>query len=184
MDCITDFIFMEDELEKSDVILIPGGSHSQLIERAVELYHKGLAPYILPSGGPNPKLQDYESEWEFLYDYAINHGVPAKAILREDKASHTFENAEFSLQVLKDKGLEVKKAIMVCKNFHSRRAYLTYKTAFPATVKLIVTPIVDGNNIERDNWFLNEKKISRVMGEVMKIGQYFEKHVPSWVEKL
>lgn len=32
--CITDFIFLEDQIEPSDVILIPGCSHKQLIEHA------------------------------------------------------------------------------------------------------------------------------------------------------
>lgn len=41
-DCISDFIFVVDDIEPSDIILIPGGSHPQLMEKAVELYIKGL----------------------------------------------------------------------------------------------------------------------------------------------
>ncbi len=47
---ITDFIFMSDLPQKSDVILIPGTSHAEITEKAAELYHQGYAPYILPSG--------------------------------------------------------------------------------------------------------------------------------------
>ena len=69
---ITNFIFMEDLIEPADVILIPGGSQKQLIERAAKLYHDGYAPYLLPSGGSNAKLSEYSSEWEFLYKSAVN----------------------------------------------------------------------------------------------------------------
>jgi hypothetical protein len=41
-DCITDFMFFKTDIRHSDVILIPGGSHPQLIERAAYLYHQGM----------------------------------------------------------------------------------------------------------------------------------------------
>ncbi|MTI47660.1 MAG: YdcF family protein [Firmicutes bacterium] len=173
---ITDFIFMKDEIEQADVILIPGGSHKQLIERAASLYHDGFASYILPSGGRNQKLPNHNSEWEFLYENAKKLGIPKEAILKEDKARHTFENAEFSLEVLKDKNISVKKAILVCKNFHARRAYLSYATVFPSDVKIIVSPVVDGKEIKKDNWFLDKNKTHRVMSELVKIGTYFEEY--------
>jgi hypothetical protein len=63
-DCISDFMFFETELGHSDVILIPGASHPQLMERAAMLYHQGIAPFILPSGGANLYVET--TEWEFL----------------------------------------------------------------------------------------------------------------------
>ncbi len=62
--CITDFMFFETELEQSDVILIPGGSHPQLMKQAALLYHEGIAPLILPSGGAASHVET--TEWEFL----------------------------------------------------------------------------------------------------------------------
>ena len=174
---ITDFIFMEDDIEPADVILIPGGSHKQLVESAAKLYHDGFAPYILPSGGRNAKLPEYNSEWEFLYENAIELGVPEEAILKEDKASHTFENAQLSLDVIRKKGIDVRKVILVCKNFHARRAYLTYATILPSDIKIMVSPVVDRKDIRKNNWFLDKIKTHRVMSEVVKIGSYFEEHV-------
>ncbi|QOR35179.1 YdcF family protein [Clostridium sp. 'deep sea'] len=176
-DCITEFIFMEDQIEKADVILVPGGSHKQLSQKAAELYNKGYAKYILFSGGHNKHLPDNMSEFEFLKDEAVRSGVPEDAILKEDKASHTFENAKFSLEVLKKHNIIAQKAILVCKNLHARRAYLSYKMYFPKDVKFIVQPIIDGKEIRKNNWFLFQDKTSRVMSEVVKIGKYFEEHM-------
>jgi hypothetical protein len=61
-DCILDLVFVETAVEESDVILVPGRSHPQLMEKVAELYHNNLAQYILPSGGFNQKLPGYESE--------------------------------------------------------------------------------------------------------------------------
>lgn len=97
-DCISDFMFFETELEQSDVILIPGASHPQLMERAATLYHNGIAQFILPSGGTTPHVES--TEWEFLKNVGVALGVPSESLLKEDKATNTFENARFSMEVL------------------------------------------------------------------------------------
>lgn len=176
-DCISNFIFVEEELKPADIILVPGGSCSELMERAAELYKIGLAPYILPSGHFNPRVGEYSSEWEFLKTVGVKLGVPEDRILKEDKAAHTFDNARLSLKVIEEKGLIIKRAILVCKAYHSRRALLTYQTCFPKEIEFCVVPIHDKRNINRDNWFLDEDKIKKVMGEVTKIGQYFENEI-------
>ena len=52
---ISDFIFVSDEPVKSDVIFLPGGTHPAQPEYAAELYHKGYAKYLIPSGGVSVK---------------------------------------------------------------------------------------------------------------------------------
>lgn len=42
---ISDFIFVNTEINKADIILIPGGSHPKLAEKAAELFIKGFARY-------------------------------------------------------------------------------------------------------------------------------------------
>jgi uncharacterized SAM-binding protein YcdF (DUF218 family) len=173
-DCISELVFVETEISAADIILVPGGSYPKLMEKAAELYKQGLAPYILPSGHFNPKIPDYSSEWEFLKSIGIKLGVPEDKILKEDLASHTFENAEFSWKVIKENKLQVKKVILVCKAYHSRRALLTYQTIFPKEIEFFVSCVPDRREISKNNWFLDEEKIKTVMGEVVKIGKYFE----------
>lgn len=179
-DCITDFIFVKDDLLKADVILVAGGSKPQLMEKAVEIYKDGFSSYILPSGGLNPKLPSWDTEWDYLKSVAILQNVPEEVILKENKAKHTFDNANFSWKVLQENNIEVKKVILVCKTYHARRALLTYQTAF-RNVEFIVSPIIDDKNITRDNWFLDQRKIDTVMLEVEKIGSYFGKHISKWI---
>ncbi|MFA6198598.1 MAG: YdcF family protein [Patescibacteria group bacterium] len=184
-DCITDFIFIENQPAKADIILIPGGLRPQLMDKAVELYRQGFAPYILPSGGAGPKLSreieagtaHWKSEWEFLQNIALQKGVPEKMVLKEDKALNTYDNARLSWRVVQQQNIEVNKAILVCKAFHARRALLTYQAAFSSKIEYIICPIIDDRDVRRDNWFLDEKKIELVMGEMEKIGKYFVKRI-------
>ena len=177
IECITDFIFVENSLQKSDVILIPGSPHPPLMEKAAELYQKGFAPYILPSGGYTSVMAPNTSEWQYLNEVGIKHGVPQQAILKEDKAMNTFENAKYSKRVLAAAGIEVNNAIIVCKAFHSRRALLTYQTIFPENVNFYVITVEDRRKIRPDNWFLSQDKIDVVMNEVVKIGKYFKTEI-------
>jgi uncharacterized SAM-binding protein YcdF (DUF218 family) len=179
--CITDFIFFETEIEPADIILVPGGSHPQQMEKAAELYHKGFAPYILPSGGYNSKLN--ETEWSYLRRIGLELGVPEDAILKEDQAKNTFDNARNSWEVIKARNLDIHSAIMVCKAHHSRRALMTYQTVFPKKIHFMVVTVMDKREIGRENWFLEEEKIKLVMSEVEKIGKYFGHHIPNWVNQ-
>lgn len=180
-DCISDFIFVESNLEKSDVIFIPGGSNPQLMERAVDLYNKGFAKYILPSGGYNNNIPNYESEWEYLREIGIQLGVPENAILKEDKARNTLENAQLAWNVLRSFNLSITNVILVCKAYHTRRALLTYQSIFPKDIKFHVSPVIDKRGISKDNWFLEKEHINIVMNEVVKIGMYFEDKISNMI---
>lgn len=180
-DCISELIFAESEIKKADVILIPGTSQPQLMEKAAELYFKGYAPYILPSGGYNYKTPLFKSEWEYLRTIGHKLGVPDNIILKEDKAQNTFENAQFSWEVLQSLDIKVENVILVCKTFHSRRALMTYQFVFPRDINFYVSPVVDKRGISKDNWFRKEEGIRAVMSETSKIGTYFADKIPVWV---
>ncbi|RLQ94511.1 YdcF family protein [Falsibacillus albus] len=178
-DCITDLIFVETEIAPADVILVPGGSLPQIMEKAASLYHQGMAPYILPSGGSNPRVTT--TEWDFLQKVGIANGVPQSAILKENQAQHTFHNAQFSFDVLKKNGIHPQKVIMVCKSWHSRRALMTYQTVFPKETEFMMATVADRAGVDKDNWFQTDNGIRRVMTEVEKIGSYFGSHISGWV---
>lgn len=178
---VTQYIFAEDEPEKADIIWIPGNAYPENAERAAWLYKQGFAPYILPSGrysavvghfaGVQEKAniynQDYQTEWEFLRDVLIKNGVKESAILREDQATYTWENARNSRRVIDESGLVIKKAILCCKNVHARRSLMYYQKAFPDT-KIFVSPSVI-ENITKQNWYTTKAGIDAVNGELSRI---------------
>ena len=84
---------------------------------------------------------------------------------------YTYENAIYSRKVTDREGLSVKKAILCPQACHARRALLYYKVCFPET-EFLVCPTVT-REISRENWFLDEKKIDIVLGELEKCGSQF-----------
>ena len=182
---IGNFIFVSDEPEKADVIFLPGGSHPAQPEYASELYHRGYAKWLIPSGGVSVKRDkwpgvrskadiyngDYRSDCEFFTDVLLKNGVPASAIIREDQSGHTRDNAFLSRKIVDECGVAVKTAMIVCKAFHARRSLMLYQMAFPE-VALKVCPVCY-LGITKDNWYKTEKGIDRVLGELARCGNQF-----------
>ncbi len=182
---ITSFIFVSDEPEKADAIFLPGGSHPEQPEYAAELYSKGYAKWMIPSGGVSVKRDkwpgvrskadiysgDYQSDCEFFTDVLIKNGVPADAIIGEDQSGHTRDNAFLSRKAVDESGISIKTALIVCKAFHARRCLILYQMAFP-DVRLKVCP-VHCLSITKDNWYQSEAGIDRVLGELARCGNQF-----------
>ena len=182
----TDFIFVKDEPKKADVIFVPGNGYPQMAEYAAELWKQGYAPWVIPSGRYSIVLGkfvgvlahqeryigDYETEWDFLKDVLVKNGVDESTVLKENQATYTYQNAIFSKNVLAEKGIEVKTAIICCKEQHARRCKMYYELLFPE-VEILVCPVDVGVN--RENWMLSEEGIEEVLGEVERCGKQFHK---------
>ncbi len=182
---ISEFIFMKDAPQKSDVIFIPGTSQSSITEKAAELFCAGFAKYVIPTGAysgkrgkfaaekiDNPRYAgEYATDFEYCRYILKENGVPERAILREDRSTNTGENAEFTAILLRKVGLPVRKAILCCQSFHARRAFMSYAKFFPDT-EIFVVP-TDTQGIRKEDWFRQEKSYRRVMSEVQKCGEYF-----------
>ncbi len=104
---------------KGDVLVVLGGGDGRA-ERAAELYKKDVAPAIIVTG---------------FGDCAVNvatlehAGVPVKAITSEPKALSTYENATFSIPLLRQMG--AKRVIIVTSWYHSRRALAVFEHLAP-----------------------------------------------------
>ena len=99
---------------------------------------------------------------------ADENGVPEAAILREDQATYTWENALRSREVLASAGVKADTAILCCHAFHARRALLYYQAAMPQT-RFIVCPTATPG-YTREDWYLTPKGRDRVLGEVARLG--------------
>lgn len=186
---IGDFIFIEDEPQRCNVIITVGGSFPQIAEKAAELYKSGFAEYVLAGGGVSVKTGvfagvkdkkdiysgDYKTECDFYEDVLIKNGVPKSAIVREDKSGHTRANAECAAAVLNEQGISAEKIILVCKRFHARRCLMFFQSYFPETEILIVPADVGDSeaNVTSDNWHASSYGIKRVMGELARCGDQF-----------
>ncbi len=183
--CITDFIFAEDEPRQADIIFVPGGSYPDAAVHAAELYCGGYAPLVMPSGrysiltghfimpgqAAASGTPPFRTECEYLCGVLLRHGVPDAAIIREDRATFTYENAIYSRRRLQELGLRIRRAILSCQAFHARRCLMYYQEQFPET-EFLVCPVVT-KGISRENWHRTRAGIDTVLGELERCGGQF-----------
>ena len=106
-----------------------------------------------------------------FYGCIPENGVPALAIIEENKSGHTRDNAFLSREAVDESGVDIKTALIVRKAFHARRCLMLYQMAFP-DVGIKVCP-VHCYNITKDNWHKSETGIERVLGELARCGNQF-----------
>ncbi len=184
-DCITDFVFIEDEPDFADIIFVPGGNYPDAALYAAKLYQEGWASYVLPSGRysiANGRFErpGFETEWEYLKDVLTGAGVPERAVLKEDRATYTYENAIYSRKRTDAVGIVVERAILCCQAFHARRSLMYYQEQFPQT-RFLVCPVVT-RGISRDTWYRTEQGIDTVLGEVERCGAQFHEIMRAHME--
>lgn len=180
---MTNFIFLEDEPQKADVIFVPGSEEGALAKTAAKLYLEGYAPLIIPSGKyakwtGHSIVGEFETESDYFAYLMMEEGVPESAILKEREATYTYQNAINTRKLLDERGIEVKRAILCCQAYHARRSRLYYQVLFPDTEILVCPTVTKG--ITRDNWFKSRESADIVLGEIERCGSQFHEIVAEY----
>jgi len=137
----------------TQVIIVLGGEPEGRAGEAGNLFNRGAAPTIIVSG---------DGDTDLIRRNLMQAGVPASAIELESRSRNTKENAEFTSQLLKRKG--VRRAIIVTSWYHSRRALNSFRSFAPEIQFASVTA-------RHNEPFAAE--ITHVFLEYLKTGWYF-----------
>ncbi len=122
--------------EKHDVAIVLGGMaeyNSDINElsfrrqgdrlmKAITLYKTNKVSKILISGDNGYLTDRGLHEAKQAKALLIQWGIPKQDILTEEKSVNTYENAKYSVQLLKNKYPELNKVILVTSGIHMRRA--------------------------------------------------------------
>lgn len=168
-------MFISDADVAADVALVFGTwtAWKDSVEKTAELYHKGLVPKAIFSGGVNKKSGVVEGE--AMAAEAIRLGLPQEDVLVESKATNTLENVLFSLKIIDEKiGLQNMQAITgVVKNFHARRALMTLRKHAPAQIVLKAAVYIPSYcPITKHDWTNSVEGRDKVFTELEKIRIY------------
>lgn len=130
-----DYMRLNQPLRKSDAIMVLGSYDTSAPIYAAELYHQGLAPIIITSGGVKHKWQDISledmTEAEAFAQLAIQNKVPKEKVLIENRATNSSENLWFSEELMHKNGYAINSAILIQKPSSERRAYAMAKMRWP-----------------------------------------------------
>jgi uncharacterized SAM-binding protein YcdF (DUF218 family) len=122
------------------------------------LFKEGAAPLIIVSGdGDNDEVVRALRAKQ----------VPQEVILQETRSGSTMQNAKFSVEFLKGRGIT--NAIIVTSWFHSRRALNTFRKTAP---DLTFYSRPSSYAIRREDWHL-EGTASHIKAEYLKLAGYW-----------
>ena len=139
-----DYHLMKHEIAAADAILVLCSHDERVAERAAQLFHEGWAPLVIFSGGRGSITRTLwsEPEAERFARIAVDLGVPREKILIEAQSTNTGENIEFTKRLLAERGLDLKKFILVQKPYMERRAFATFRKLWPEKDVVVTSPQV------------------------------------------
>jgi len=116
-----------DEAHAADMILVLGAAEYRgrpspvfkaRLDHALDLFHRGLAPRILTTGGAGGDPQ--YTEGGVGRAYLVESGVPSEAIIVEPEASSTVQSTAAAAEIMHRMGLG--SCILVSDGYHIFRA--------------------------------------------------------------
>jgi uncharacterized SAM-binding protein YcdF (DUF218 family) len=145
---------------------------AERLESAARLYHAGLAPLIVVSGGSGDIHAQELKEAPIMRRLLEGLGVPASTILEDAESRNTFENAVRTRELLAARG--AKDILLVTSALHMRRSEAIFRKAGfglrTLAVDNLAAPLVLPES------FIPEAKalwtLSRVLREMVGYGYY------------
>ena len=177
---IWDYHHMNHVLTEADCILMLGSHDTRVAERGAELYLKGLAPFMVISGGlgkVTKKLWN-KTEAEKFAEIAWSMGVPEEKVLLETKSTNTGENIVFSKNLIKSEGLEVNSIIAINKPYMERRCYAAIKKLWDVERVMVSSPQIEFEEYLKTyckGEITQEEIISIMVGDLQRIEIYAQK---------
>jgi uncharacterized SAM-binding protein YcdF (DUF218 family)/glycosyltransferase involved in cell wall biosynthesis len=142
-----------------------GQGYQERVEWAIELYRAGWAPHLVFSSGTRHSF----SEVEVMQALAISRGVPASAIVLEDRAASTADNVRYSAAIMGREGW--RSAIVVSSPYHMRRASLVFRRIAP-DVDAVYTPVPRTSFFSERRWGASWAQIRAILHEYAAIAYY------------
>jgi uncharacterized SAM-binding protein YcdF (DUF218 family) len=159
-----------DERRPADAIVVMGaaqydGTPSALFEsrlrHAVDLFHEGLAPILVVTGGKQEG--DRTTEAAAAREFAIRNGVPDAAILSEDQGRNTIESIRAVSRLFREH--ELARAVFVSDPSHMLRVL---RIARDEGIDAYGSPTASGPNHDR-----LDARLDAMAHELAALGLYF-----------
>ena len=124
------------------------GQAADRVWHASRLYAAGKAPVVLLSGGSDMTAASPQAESLGMRQFMLDLGVPAAALLTEERSRNTRENAEISAKLLRERGIQ--KVLLVTSALHMRRAVKLFEQQ-----GLVVYPVATDHEVGSHNGRMN-----------------------------
>ena len=170
---VWDYHLLGHEMEPADMIWALGSHDLRVADRVTELWHAGLAPLVVMSGGLGNFTEGFfeKPEAELFAGRAIELGVPEEVILIENQSTNTGENVLFTRRVLAGESIGISKAIAVQKPYMERRTFATIRKQWDELEVIVTSPQLTIDDYCR-GMISKEDLIHIMVGDLQRILEY------------
>ncbi|HLU55171.1 MAG TPA: YdcF family protein [Pseudonocardia sp.] len=125
------YLRLGHELRPCDAAVGLGSHDLGVATHAARLYHRGLFPVIVFSGGRTPTTRARFPRGEAVHyrEHALALGVPASAVLVDPHATNTGANIRNARALLA--ATEARSVLLICKPYAERRTHATACELWP-----------------------------------------------------
>lgn len=163
-----------DLVPRADVILVFGGvmrppspdypyadlsAAADRVWHAARLYHAGKAPMVMLSGGRNDWQADRPSQAQTMAQFLTDLGVPLEAMVLEERSRSSYENAVYSVELMKQLGLS--RALLVTSALHMPRSQALLRATGVDFVSVATDFEVVGGDNTLLSWLPNAQALQR-----------------------
>lgn len=162
------YLSPQDSTSPVDAIVVVSGGQTQTrAKHGIELYKKNLAPKIIFSGAA---LGDGPSNAKEMAALARRSGIPDQAIIIDEDAKTTYENAVNTKRILEDNN--AKSIILVTSPYHQRRAFITFQKIFGGGFLIENSSSFD-NSWSKSAWWATPFGVWITASELVKVGYIY-----------
>ncbi len=163
-------------LKPADGILIFCSNDLRVAEYAAQLYHRGMAQWICPSGGVGRLTYDlyHKPEAEAFADVLLKAGIPKTAIYIENRATNTAENIFFTRELLTANQVSFISLIILQKPYMERRTMAAVTKYWPELDFCVSSPEITFEEYPFDGFSMIDL-IQVMVGDFHRIIVYAER---------
>ncbi|MFD7323968.1 YdcF family protein [Streptomyces sp. NPDC059875] len=170
---IWDYHLMGHQLRSTDVAIGLGSHDLGVAAATADLYHRGLFPTLVFTGGNSPTTRARFPRGEAVHfrEHALGLGVPDEAILVEPNAANTGQNITFTRDLLASAGIVPTTVLLVSKPYMERRSFATASKLWPE-----VEIVCASEPLELDDYFksIGDEKlvVDMLVGDLQRVIEY------------
>ncbi|WP_304452099.1 YdcF family protein [Nocardiopsis sp. YSL2] len=164
---------MHHKARPRDVAIALGCNDIGVAMYTAELYHAGLFPALVFTGGNSPSTAQVFPRGEAVHfrERALELGVPDSVILVEPQASNTGQNITFSRSLLAENGIVPTTVLLVCMSYMERRAFATTRKLWPDVEPLCASASLSLGDYVKENGDAG-LVIDMMVGDLQRVMEY------------
>lgn len=160
----------QQDYSPSDALFVFGAASNARIERAIELYKKGVSNKIIISGHQPHYYSQSEPESARMAAVAEQAGIPKNDLIIEQQAITMPDNVKRTIDLLVSLNWKPASMTLIATDFVLSRAKMEWYKFTPWDIDIrVVAARSQSLNVTKEGWYKDDQTIALVLNEYAKL---------------